>query len=74
MVHQNQAADGLWVDEQSTIKSMFVCVAVWCRFIWITGWSVWTETMLTRKPMAKKNSPTLGELLKFKAAQGVKVR
>jgi hypothetical protein len=29
--------------------------------------------MLTRKPMARKNSPDLGELLKFKAAQGVKV-
>lgn len=29
--------------------------------------------MLVRKPMARKNAPTLGELLKFKAAQGVKV-
>jgi hypothetical protein len=43
------------------------------RFIWITGWSVWTDTLLTRKPMSNTNSPDLGELLRFKAAQGVKV-
>ena len=54
--------------------SVCVCGAVRARLIWITGWSVWTETMLKRKPMAAENTPTLGELLKHKAEQGVKVR
>jgi hypothetical protein len=34
---------------------------------------VWTDTLLQRKPFAAQNSPSLGELLKTKAAQGVKV-
>jgi len=51
-----------------------LCSAVLCRrFIWITGWSVWVDTMLKRTPMADQNSPHLGELLKQKADAGVKV-
>lgn len=43
------------------------------KFIFITGWSVWTDTVLTRVPQSKADSPSLGELLKLKAAQGVLV-
>jgi hypothetical protein len=43
------------------------------RFIWLTGWSVWTETRMTRSPDRPDTSPTLGELLKEKAEQGVNV-
>lgn len=37
------------------------------------GWSVWTETVLTRRPNSKADSPTLGQLLKEKAEKGVLV-
>ena len=43
------------------------------RFIWITGWSIWSETRLRREPDRMETSPTLGELLKEKAAEGVNV-
>jgi hypothetical protein len=49
------------------------CVTVCRRFIWITGWSVWTETLLQRTPASPTNSPSLGELLVQKANQGVTV-
>eukprot|EP00667_Euglena_gracilis_P001605 EG_transcript_1604 len=42
------------------------------RFIYITGWSVWTEVRLLRPETGQ--SETLGELLKRKAEEGVKVR
>lgn len=45
-----------------------------CRFIWITGWSVWTDTMLKRVPASNADSPSLGELLVQKANEKVKVR
>ncbi|WVZ19005.1 hypothetical protein V8G54_006327 [Vigna mungo] len=41
-------------------------------FIYITGWSVYTEISLIRDPMQPKRI-TLGELLKRKAEEGVKV-
>jgi hypothetical protein len=49
-----------------------VCVCV-IRFIWITGWSIWTETRLVREPDRNETSATLGELLKQKAEDGVNV-
>jgi hypothetical protein len=47
----------------------------WCviRFIWITGWAVWDKTKLLRTPDRAEDSPSIGELLKAKAAQGVNV-
>jgi hypothetical protein len=44
------------------------------RLIFITGWSVWADTLLRRRPLAPGASPSLGNLLKVKAAAGVKVR
>lgn len=44
-----------------------------CRFIWITGWSIWDKTRLRRTPDRSEDSPTLGELLIQKASQGVNV-
>ena len=41
------------------------------KFIYITGWSVWAELRMLRRPGAE--SETLGELLKRKAAEGVRV-
>jgi len=46
------------------------------RFIYITGWSVYRFTRLIRRPFANSNvfpRTTLGELLKVKADEGVKV-
>lgn len=44
------------------------------RFIMITGWSVWTETMLKRTPWNDCCVEPLGELLLKKAEEGVTVR
>ena len=43
------------------------------KLIYITGWSVWTETVLTRRPASDADAPTLGELLKARAEEGVDV-
>lgn len=44
------------------------------HLIYITGWSVYTETTLIRDPRKQKDSNmTLGDLLKKKANEGVKV-
>jgi hypothetical protein len=43
------------------------------RFILITGWSVWVETLLKRRPSSAECSPKLGELLLQRAEAGVKV-
>ncbi|KAL2346716.1 hypothetical protein Fmac_000716 [Flemingia macrophylla] len=42
-------------------------------FICITGWSVYTEITLIRDPRKSRTRITLGELLKMKAEEGVKV-
>lgn len=55
-----------WDDVHSAIKGAK-------RFILITGWSVWVETALTRKPCSPAWSPPLGQLLLAKADEGVKV-
>jgi hypothetical protein len=44
---------------------------LWIRFIWITGWSVWADTLLKRQPAQDSSSPSLGELLTQKADAGV---
>lgn len=49
------------------------CTALAGSFIWITGWSVWTDTLLQRQPASPHNSLSLGELLVQKAEQGVTV-
>ena len=41
------------------------------KFIYIAGWSVWTDLYMIREPV---KCPSLGDLLKQKAAQGVCVR
>ncbi|CAB4266762.1 unnamed protein product [Prunus armeniaca] len=43
------------------------------HFIYITGWSVYTEITLLRDPSRRKDDITLGELLKRKANEGVSV-
>lgn len=44
------------------------------HFILITGWSVWTDTVLCRPPAAGARCPPLGELLLQKAEEGVQAR
>jgi hypothetical protein len=44
------------------------------RFIFITGWSVWVNTVLKRVPDSDSECASLGELLKAKANAGVRVR
>ncbi|KAJ6805161.1 phospholipase D alpha 1-like [Iris pallida] len=43
------------------------------RFVYIAGWSVYAEVALVRDPSSTRRSQTLGELLKTKASQGVRV-
>jgi phospholipase D1/2 len=43
------------------------------RLILITGWSVWTGTMLKRRPASAEDAPPIGELLIRKAEAGVRV-
>jgi hypothetical protein len=43
------------------------------RFIMITGWSVWTDTLLKRTPWNDCCTETLGQLLLKKAEEGVTV-
>lgn len=50
-----------------------LCRVVLCRFIWLTGWSIWTETRMVREPDRDETCPTLGELLIQKANEGVNV-
>eukprot|EP00878_Enallax_costatus_P010831 GHUV01011310.1.p1 GENE.GHUV01011310.1~~GHUV01011310.1.p1 ORF type:complete len:894 (+),score=260.77 GHUV01011310.1:345-3026(+) len=66
-------ADGSCYNESSCWDDMYDSISQAKTFIWITGWSVWTNTMLKRTPAAPQNSPTFGELLVKKAEQGVRV-
>jgi len=42
------------------------------KFIYVCGWSVWTSTKLLRRPGCQ-NEETLGEILKRRAREGVRV-
>ena len=43
------------------------------KFLYITGWSVYTEISLVRGDEDEEAASNVGELLKAKAAEGVKV-
>ena len=43
------------------------------KFIYITGWAVYTEINLVRGDEDEEGASNVGELLKAKAAEGVKV-
>lgn len=66
-------ADGSCYDESSCWDDIYDAIAQAKTFIWITGWSVWTDTMLKRVPASNSDSPSLGELLVQKANEKVKV-
>jgi phospholipase D1/2 len=55
-----------WKDLYSTLKAAE-------KFIYITGWSVFAETILVRGEDDKHGRSHVGELLKQKAVKGVKV-
>ncbi|XP_020242137.1 phospholipase D alpha 1-like [Asparagus officinalis] len=55
-----------WVDIFDTIINAR-------HFIYIAGWSVYAKVTLIRDPRSTRNQQTLGELLKMKANQGVRV-
>eukprot|EP00882_Tetradesmus_deserticola_P027813 GHRQ01030942.1.p1 GENE.GHRQ01030942.1~~GHRQ01030942.1.p1 ORF type:complete len:635 (+),score=207.60 GHRQ01030942.1:296-2200(+) len=66
------AGGGLY-SESSCWDDIYVAIQQAERFVWITGWSIWTDTMLQRQPASPANSLSLGELLVQKAQQGVGV-
>lgn len=57
----------------SVLHACVLCCARCCRFIFITGWSVWAQTMLKRTPTQDFDSPSIGDMLIKKAEQGVNV-
>lgn len=59
--------------ESSCWDDMHAAISEAKRLIWITGWSVWTDTLLRRPPAAEEASPPLGDLLVRKANEGVRV-
>eukprot|EP01134_Creolimax_fragrantissima_P005501 CFRG5501T1 len=64
-------ADGQIYEHGQCWKDLYHAIMNAKSFIYITGWSVWTETVLIRDEGVEKI--TLGEILKRKAAQGVKI-
>eukprot|EP01012_Entosiphon_sulcatum_P017982 TRINITY_DN2272_c0_g1_i2.p1 TRINITY_DN2272_c0_g1~~TRINITY_DN2272_c0_g1_i2.p1 ORF type:complete len:1003 (+),score=261.19 TRINITY_DN2272_c0_g1_i2:254-3262(+) len=66
-------ASGDYENGQAWI-SLYHAIRNATKFIYITGWSVWTETRLLReRPLDDRGLPTVGELLKLKAEQGVRI-
>ncbi|WIA08753.1 hypothetical protein OEZ85_008176 [Tetradesmus obliquus] len=66
------AGGGLY-SESSCWDDVYAAIQQAKRFIWITGWAVWHKTKLLRVPDRGEDSPSIGELLKQKAAEGVNV-
>jgi phospholipase D1/2 len=64
-------SDGKPYEERSCWDDVFDAIMNAQHFIWITGWSVWVNTVLKRHG---NWSRPLGDLLKMKAKKGVKVR
>jgi len=56
----------LWIDTERAIKDAK-------KFIYIWGWAVWAELELVREDDSQKKWETLGEILKKKAKEGVRV-
>ena len=66
--------DGQPYMEHSCWDEVYAAIEGARRFIFITGWSVWVNTVLKRVPNSDCECPALGELLKSKAEEGVRVR
>lgn len=69
-------AGGADYEVHSYFRDVYDAILQAEHLIYITGWSVWTELKLVRDPTKaddQGSSPTLGELLKSKADQGVRV-
>eukprot|EP00561_Arcocellulus_cornucervis_P013843 CAMPEP_0185800912 /NCGR_PEP_ID=MMETSP1322-20130828/1139_1 /TAXON_ID=265543 /ORGANISM="Minutocellus polymorphus, Strain RCC2270" /LENGTH=815 /DNA_ID=CAMNT_0028496577 /DNA_START=50 /DNA_END=2497 /DNA_ORIENTATION=+ len=56
----------LWIDTERAIKDAK-------KFIYIWGWAIWAELELVREDDSQKKWETLGEILKKKAKEGVRV-
>ncbi|RWR72419.1 phospholipase D alpha 1 [Cinnamomum micranthum f. kanehirae] len=68
-------ANGRYYEPQRCWEDIFDAVTNARHLIYITGWSVYTEITLMRDPRRQKpgGDVTLGELLKRKAREGVRV-
>ncbi|CAL9057189.1 unnamed protein product [Musa banksii] len=68
-------ADGKQFEAHRCWEDIFDAIQDAQHLIYITGWSVYTEITLVRDPRRPKpeGNVTLGELLKRKASQGVRV-
>ncbi|KAB2629317.1 phospholipase D alpha 1-like [Pyrus ussuriensis x Pyrus communis] len=63
----------LYQDSDRCWEDIFDAITNVRQFIYITGWSVYTEITLIRDPRRRKDDITLGQLLKKKANEGVLV-
>jgi phospholipase D1/2 len=53
---------------------MYLAIQAAKHFIYVTGWAVWPELeMLRERPLDGAGFPTLGQMLKKKADEGVTV-
>ncbi|KAH7681651.1 phospholipase D1/2 protein [Dioscorea alata] len=68
-------ADGKYYEPHRCWEDIFDAITNAQHFIYITGWSVYTEITLIRDSKRQKpgGDVTLGELLKKKASEGVRV-
>ncbi|KAM0944906.1 putative phospholipase D [Dioscorea sansibarensis] len=68
-------ADGKYYEPHRCWEDIFDAITNAQHFIYITGWSVYTEITLIRDSKRQKpgGDVTLGELLKRKASEGVRV-
>ncbi|KAL4589109.1 hypothetical protein LXL04_002011 [Taraxacum kok-saghyz] len=68
-------SNGTFYEPQRCWEDVFDAITNAKHFIYITGWSVYTEISLIRDSRRQKEGGdvTLGELLKKKASEGVKV-
>ena len=69
-VQDVRLSNGELYEDRSCWDDVFEAIRDAQRLIWITGWSVWVDTVLKRHG---NWSRPLGELLKMKAEAGVKV-
>ncbi len=67
------AADGSPYQATTAWKDLFKLLKEATKFIYITGWSVFTEITLVRDEDDPDGESNVGELLKRKADEGVKV-
>ncbi len=66
--------DGSPYQATTAWKDLFKVLKEAKKFIYITGWSVYTEIKLVRDDDDPEGESNVGELLKRKADEGVKVR